>query len=214
MAIPFTHGQFLDVFAAYNRTWWVVALAFWIATAAITVAWLRAPERQSSWVAWLLAAHWAWSGVVYQFGYFRSINPAARMFGALFVLQSALFAGLASGHRLAFRRPRGAWGVLSLVFLAYGLAYPALGPALGLAYPRMPTFGVPCPTVLLTVGFLLASNLEDARWSALVPLLWTAIGGSAAFALGMRADLALVAAGVALLARLLASLGNREAAGA
>ena len=35
MELPFSRDAFLDVFAAYNTSWWVVALAFWILTVAL-----------------------------------------------------------------------------------------------------------------------------------------------------------------------------------
>jgi hypothetical protein len=42
-----------------------------------------------------------------------------------------------------------------------------------------------------------------ARWPAIATILWTAIGGSAAFVLGIRTDLALPPAGILLLAYIL-----------
>lgn len=48
----------------------------------------------------------------------------------------------------------------------------------------------------LTAGFLIASN-GMPRLVSVVPLLWAVIGSSAAFALGVRADMALaIAAGL------------------
>jgi hypothetical protein len=57
---------------------------------------------------------------------------------------------------------------------------------------------VPCPTTILTIGFLLAVDRSLPRLVAVIPLLWAFIGGSAAFLFGVRADLMLLAAGVAL----------------
>ena len=134
------------------------------------------------------------------------MNPPALAFGALFLLQAVLFVGLAYGRkRLDVAAAQGLWRLLGLSFMGYSLVYPALGPLLGLEYPRMPTFGVPCPTVILTVGFLLTANLRVARWIAVTPLLWSTKGGSAAFLLGIRAGLVLALSGVALLARVVAS---------
>jgi hypothetical protein len=64
--------------------------------------------------------------------------------------------------------------------------------------PRLPTFGVPCPTTILTIGFLLATDRLLPRSVAVVPLVWAFIGGSAAFLLGVRADAMLLAAGIVL----------------
>jgi hypothetical protein len=70
-------------------------------------------------------------------------------------------------------------------FHAYALlAYPAIGLWLGHAYPALPLFGVtPCPVTIFTFGCLLFSN-TPVPWSVFaIPVLWSLIGGSAAFLL-------------------------------
>lgn len=62
----------------------------------------------------------------------------------------------------------------------------------------MPSFGVPCPTTLLTVGLLLGLEPGRLRGLFVVPLLWSLVGGSAAFLLGVRTDLMLLVGAVAL----------------
>jgi len=81
--------------------------------------------------------------------------------------------------------------MLSVAFALYALACPVLALASGLRWPRMPAFGVPCPTTLFTVALL--SALEPGRHRALgvIPLIWSLIGGSAALVLGVLPDWAL-----------------------
>lgn len=137
----------------------------------------------------LLAGHWLWSGLVYHWLHFRTINPAAIGFAGLFVAQAGLFVWAVRSPRARFhfdRSPRARLGL-----------YPVFGLLFGLEYPRLPLFAVPCPTVLITAGLLLASS-GLPRVLNLVPILWTAVGGSAAVLLGIRADLALLAAGALL----------------
>ena len=211
MQLPFTHDQFLDVFAAYNNRFWWAALLLWLWTSSVAFRWFRNPGGVNRSVAWLLVVHWAWSGVVYHLGYFRSVNSPALVFGLLFVLQAAFFAWLAYRDRpLDFSSVGGFWRALGLVLVGYSLVYPAVGLAFGLEYPRMPTFGVPCPTAILTSGFLLGANLRIARWITVIPLLWAAVGGSAAILLGIRPDLMLAFSGLALLARLVTSFGANQ----
>ena len=57
----------------------------------------------------------------------------------------------------------------------------------------MPVFPVPCPAALVTAGLLVAST-DVPRLALAIPCLWALIGSPAAFALGIRADLALLAA--------------------
>jgi hypothetical protein len=88
-------------------------------------------------------------------------------------------------------------GAVGGALVLYGLIYPLIGFTLGLEYPRLPLFAVPCPTTLITVGFLVAA-VGAPRVAAVVPVLWAVVGSSAAFALGIRADLALVVAAALL----------------
>jgi hypothetical protein len=203
--LPFTHDQFLDVFAAYNTTLWAAAAALWLLTAWVLCRFLRQREQASRLLSLALAVHWAWSALAYHVAFFSRINPAAWFFASLFVVQAGLFVWLgAVRERLRFRLAASFRGAVAIVILAYGLLYPAAGLLLGLAYPRMPTFGVPCPTALVTVGVLLVALPGSPRSVNVIPLVWTAVGGSAAFILGIRADLGLVVAGSVLLVQTLA----------
>jgi hypothetical protein len=208
MQLPFTHDQFLNVFGQYNAALWPAAAGLWIlsATGLALLATGRASGRMLSAV---LALQWLWAGAVYHLRFFVPINPIARVFGALFLLEGALFVwyGVVRG-RLAFawRPGRAPWQVLSAVLCLYALAYPAFALGSGLQWPRLPTFGVPCPTTLLTIGLLLAAEPDEVRGLGVIPFLWTLVGGSAALLLGITPDLMLFLASAGLI---LASLGSR-----
>jgi hypothetical protein len=197
MDLPFTHEAFLDVFGAYNAAWWPAAVALWAASAWVAWVWMRQGRLDGRVVFTLLAMHWAWSGLVYHWLFFRSINPAAALFGAGFIGQAALFAWVATSSRGRVTGGVTSRTVLGGALVGYALVYPVLGLAFGLEYPRLPLFAVPCPTALLTAGWLLAAT-GVPRVVNIVPLAWAVVGSSAAFALGIRADLALVAAGLLL----------------
>jgi len=129
----------------------------------------------------------------------------------LFVLQAAFFAwqgGIRS--KLRFSAPSRGWTWVGAVLVAYALAYPGLGLALGLHYPRMPAFAVPCPSTILTAGALLAAPRRQVRPLAVIPILWSGMGGSAAFLLGITADLALLFGGIILLVYILTPTHNTE----
>jgi Family of unknown function (DUF6064) len=82
--------------------------------------------------------------------------------------------------------------------LRVALAYPALAWLTVDAWPRVPMFGVPGPTALFTTGCLFAAVPPVARGLLVIPILWSLIGGAAAGRLGIRIDLALFAAAVAV----------------
>jgi hypothetical protein len=151
-------------------------------------------------MAAILAFHWLWAGAAYHFAFFREINPAATSFGAVFLWQAALLVWrgvVRSG--LSFGTSSPTWSRLGLGLVTYALLYPAVGVLTGLQYPCLPTFGVPCPTAILTAGTLLLVPRREARPLAVIPILWAGVGGSAAFLLDIQADIALLAAGVVLL---------------
>jgi hypothetical protein len=197
MNLPFSHDAFLDVFGAFNTALWPGAALLWMATAWLAIRWLRFGRLGGRTSFTLLAAHWAWSGVAYHWFFFRAINPAALLFGAAFVVQAALFAILVRTARGRVDEGLTIRGVAGRILVFYGLLYPVLGLAFGLRYPRLPLFGVPCPTTLVTAGWLMAST-GVPRFVSIVPLLWAGIGSIAAVSLGVRADFALIAAGIGL----------------
>jgi hypothetical protein len=197
MRLPFSAERFFEVFAAYNAALWPAALVLWLASAATVVALVRG-RASDRWLAGLLAVLWAWGGLAYHAAFFSRINPAARLFAALFVIEALVFLGMAGAGTLRFGWGRSPRHGLAAVLLVYALAYPGLALVTGHVYPAMPTFGVPCPTTLFTAGLLLGGRPRVPRWPAVVPVVWSAIGGSAALFFGVTPDLMLFPAGAAL----------------
>ncbi len=213
--MPFTVEEFLSVFERYNRAIGPAPLfAYALAAFALAVAW-RGGRPASRAVLGVLAAFWAVNGAGYHLTFFRSVNPAATAFGALFLAQAALYAAAATKlEPLEFRVRATPRHVLALVLAAYAaVAYPLLGAALGHAYPRAPLLGVaPCPTVIFTFAvLLLAEEIVPVALYA-IPFAWSLVGMSAAAQLGMREDWGLALAGVLGTAILLARRRRRPAA--
>jgi hypothetical protein len=203
--MPFTHDQFLDVFAAYHRALWPAAVAWWLVTLAVLWPMARRGPVASRGVALLLAGQWAWSAVAYHVGFFRAINPAAAVFAVGFLVQAGLFAAWGIAARRSVVTPSRTWrDVMAVVWIGYAMVYPALGVLSGLSYPRMPTFGLPCPTTILTCGLLLLLPRGDAMRLGVIPLLWSMIGGTAAWRLGIPADAALPLAAATVVVHVLA----------
>jgi hypothetical protein len=198
MSLPFTLEQFFAVFARYNRDVWPMQVVL-IAVAILILAMLfSGREWASRQIAKLLAALWAWMAIVYHFKHFSGINQAAWVFGAVFLLGSFAFVwyGVVK-DRLVFRPVAGARGVAGGALIVFALVlYPVIGYALGHRYPATPTFGLPCPTTIFTLGLLLFAVHPVPRWVFVVPLAWAAVGSVAAFQLGVLEDLALLVAGI------------------
>ena len=200
MHLPFTRDQFLDVFAAYNAALWPGVLALWLASALIAARLLAPSGRRPSdrVVSGLLAIHWAWSALAYQIVFFTRINAAAWLFGLLFLVQAGGFIwwGVLRG-RLHFASRRSSWTAAAWALIGYALLYPAINALQHGTWLSIPTFGVPCPTTIFTAGLLMLATRRQWLLS-IIPVVWTGIGGSAAFLLGVRADYALPVAGVVL----------------
>lgn len=135
-------------------------------------------------------------GAMYHLRYFAPINPAAPLFGFLSIAQGLLFVWSAGTDKLCLSLTApGKWvgGVLAVYSL---LVYPLLNHIFGHEYPAVPTFGLPCPTTILTLGLLWWLQGTFIRVLAVVPILWSGIGGMAAFSLGVPQDLGLLVAGL------------------
>jgi hypothetical protein len=156
VSLPFTPEQFLGVFAEYNDALWPAVIGFWLASLGVLVATWRKPTSYSRALTYLLAALWAWNAIAYHVWFFTRINPAAWLFGAVFALQAVLFMWAGARTRIEYFTSDGVMARVGASLTVYALTYPFLTMAVGHQYPAAPTFGVPCPTVILTIGLLLS----------------------------------------------------------
>jgi uncharacterized protein DUF6064 len=196
--LPFTDQQFLDVFGAYNAVAWPVAVALWLVTLACVVRLVRGQARPVTLSA-LAAIHWAWSGLVYHGLFFTVINPAAWVFAAMFLLEAFAFVWFGIVRRtLLFAWGRTVRHAAAGALFVYALGYPFLVLASGHDLPRAPLFAVPCPTTLFTAALLLTAVRPAPVLAFVIPVIWAAIAGTAAIALGVTPDLMLFVAAVCL----------------
>jgi hypothetical protein len=199
MEIPFTIDQFYGVFRDYNEAVWPAQLFLVvIALAAITLA-LRPRPWSGIGVSAILGFLWAWIAVVYHLSFFTRISPAAYVFAAVSMAGSAVF--LWQGviqRRLQFKWMPGMRAYAGLAFVVFALlVYPLWSTYEGHRYPATPTFGLPCPTTIFTVGMLAFAVPPTPRSPLFVPVLWCFVGAQAAFSLDVQPDMGLVAAAMA-----------------
>lgn len=199
MQLPFGTQAFFQVFVDYNTTIGPVPVVAWLLGIAAIVLVLRPTPWSGRAISAILAAFWLWTGIGYHILFFVPINPAAYGFGALFVLQGLLFLWFGIHRkRLDFGASGRPSAMVGWAAIGYAmLIYPVIGHLLGHGYPRAPLFGVaPCPTTIFTIGLLCLAS-HPVPWSLwLVPLLWSLIGGTAAWLLGVPEDLGLWIAGL------------------
>jgi hypothetical protein len=200
MSLPFTVDQFLSVFERYNRAIGPAPLlAYALAALAIALAW-RGGRAASRAALAILAAFWAMNGAGYHLGFFLAVNPAAAIFGVLFLVQAAIYAAAAArAAPIALRVRPTSRHALALALAGYAaIVYPLVGAAAGHPWPRAPLLGVaPCPTTIFTFAILLLAEGKVPVALYAVPFLWSLLGASAATQLGIREHWGLAVAGIA-----------------
>lgn len=201
MQLPFTVEQFFGVFRAYNSAVWPAQIVL-LGLAVLAVIFIA---RQRAWsgvaVSAVLAVLWIWLGAVYHLTFFARVNPVANGFGALSIVGGIMFAwhGMFR-RRLVFRFAKSFRTAVGAVLLVFALlVYPIWATLAGHGYPELPTFGLPCPTTIFSIGALALANGPSLRAVLIVPILWSLVGSQAAFLLDVKPDLGLLVAGVAAL---------------
>jgi len=197
MRLPFTPEQFFGVFERYNEAVWPTQVVIYIMAAIAFYMVFKPGKHSNEIISGILAALWLWVGIAYHWGFFTSINPAARIFGAFFILQGLLFVfeGIFRS-RISFAFAKDWRSITGLILAVFGpVVYPIMGYFLGHTYPSAPTFGLPCPTVIFTFGMLLLT-VRLPKYTALIPFLWSIFGFSAASSLGVKEDISLALAGL------------------
>lgn len=205
MKIPFTLDQFLEVFKNYNETVFPAQIILYLIGFIAIYLIIKPASISNKIISGLLAFFWLWMGIVYHFIFFTTINNAAYIFGTTFILQAVLF--LTYGvfkNKLSFSFHSNIYGLTGIVLILFALIiYPILGYFLGHVYPSSPTFGLPCPTTILTFGVLLLNDKKCPVALLIIPFLWSVIGFTAAFNLGIWEDTGLLIAGLLTITLLL-----------
>ena len=197
--LPFTRDQFIANLGAYNEAVWPLQVLVYLLGLAMVIMLLRPSGRNSRLIGAGLAAMWAVTGIAYHGAFFSTINTAAWIFAALFLLQAAILLHKAVFQgRLDFGVPADWTMWIGWALIVYAaVAYPLLGTWMGDRYPEMPMFGVtPCPVTIFTFGLLLMTTRPVSRWILAIPFAWSLVGGSAAYLLQVPQDWLLLASGV------------------
>ena len=200
MKLPFTIEQFLEVFKNYNTTFYPLQGVFLLLAAYVIFLLVRNKSRSGKIITIILAILWLWMGAAYHIAFFSVINKAAYIFGSLFILQGILFFRYGLINRPSFAIHKNIAGVVSVSLIFYALLiYPLIGYFSGHGYPFSPTFGLPCPTTIFTLAVLIVAKQSPPLYIIIIPVLWSVIGFSAAFSLGIYEDLALIVSGLAFI---------------
>jgi len=201
VALAFGTSDVLEVFAAYNdASWPAPAVLNLVAFLTVCLALFRIPGRNRI-ASLLLAALWIWAGAVYQFWFFAHLTPVAYAFALLFVAQGVLIVQVGViRNDLKFWMHDGSRHLAGILLIFYALvAYPSVSALLGHAFPSTPTFGVPCPLTIFTLGMLLLARAPYPRVLFAIPMVWAVVGTFLGMELKIREDFALIVAAALVL---------------
>lgn len=191
--LPFSRAEFFAVFARYNEAVWPAQFALCALAVVAVVLSQRRSYRASRGAFVILAVLWLWMGVVYHAGFFAEVNPAAFIFAGVFIVEALLLLQLSTRKNVMFAPHNNAPGWAGALLVALGLIiYPMLSVAAGHVYPGQPTFGLPCPTTIFTVGVLVWALPTVPRRVFVIPMLWSLVGTVGAFQLSVPEDLSLL----------------------
>lgn len=197
--LPFTADVLFASFAQYNRGLWpaqVLACVLALSVILLAVQPVRLGDRV---IGALLAIAWLWTGVGYHYLHFQTLNFAAPVYAALFVIQGGLFvwgAAPRSGPSFRFRPDRFGWAGLTLAIVAL-VAWPVADVLTGHSWRSVRLVGLaPAPTTVFTFGLLLLIDGRTPVRLAIIPLLWTLVAGATAWVLSIAHDLALPVVGL------------------
>jgi len=196
MQPPFSREEFLGVFVAYHN-----AFAFMpVVLAAVGVIGAATLGKRPKLSLVICAALWLWMALAYFAVLFSSLTPAGYLFAGLFAAQGFLLLHAAKQRTSPpVSESNRSAAMVAIVLVGYALvAYPVVGFLAGQRYPAMPTFGLPCPTTIFTLGVLAWWGTSLPSRLLVIPTLWAVVGTSAALNFGIVEDLALLPAAVAV----------------
>lgn len=198
MQLPFSIEQFYNVFRAYNTAIWPAQVLL-LSLALVAVVLVLARMNWSGMViSAILAFFWSWLGLACHLAFFTAINPLAYAFAAISLAGAFIFfwQGVVC-RRLEFKWTSNLRSLTGSVLIAFALiVYPSWSAYAGHAYPALPTFGLPCPTTIFTIGILAFMVGPYPRSPLVIPVLWCLVGGQAVFLLGVPPDSGLIVAGI------------------
>src|SRR5687767_9985548 len=212
MDLPFSTEEFLAVFKKYNTAVWPLQFILILLALAATFLIFKKKPTGDGIIIFILALLWLWMGIIYHLIYFTEINKAAYLFAGVFIFQAALF--LYSGvlrNKISFRLRLDFYGTIAVFFIFYAISvYPLISFLSGHVYPATPTFGLPCPTTIFTLGILLWANKKTPLYIFIIPLLWSIVGFFAAIRLGMFENIFLFIAGLIVLTRITGNVVHKK----
>ena len=176
----FAPRTYYRLFELYNSEVWPVHIVALLAGVTILALMRSRTPWRGRLAAAMLAAGWLWVAWAFHWQRYATINWAASYFAVGFAIEALLLFWIGVVRdRLRFNTNRNASTRIGVAMFVFALiVQPLLGLLFGREWRQLEVFGVaPDPTVVATLGLLLAAN--RINWIALpIPLLWCLLGGA------------------------------------
>lgn len=198
MKVPFTTEQFFNVFEKYNSAMFpaqIIILLF----ALVGIFLLHSDKPfKDKYIGVFLGLLWIWTGFVYHFAFFTEINKAAFAFGGIFILQGVfILINSFLKEKLVFTLQPQAKDYIGYFFILFGsIIYPCIGYLNGGSLFKTIALGLPCPSTILTFGFLMLTTSKFPKYLLIIPSLWAIVGLSAAIHFGVYQDSMMILAAI------------------
>jgi len=181
----FSPRTYYRLFELYNAEIWPGQIVGLLVGLVILALLLKPGSWQGRLICALLAACWLWVAWAYHYSRYAWINWAATYFAIAFAIEAFLQIALGVGQGLAWRE-NAPWirrvGIGVVIFAV--VLQPLIGPLMGRSWSQVEIFAVaPDPTVMATLGVLIAAR-GWAKWLLLpIPILWCLVSGATAWAM-------------------------------
>jgi hypothetical protein len=189
MKTPFTTEQFFHVIEQYNSAIFPFQFIL-IILGIIAVVFLHTnKEKYNNLISGFLAFLWLWIGIAYHIVFFTDINKAAYGFGAISILQGIFFLIELRKGKLVYSFTKNSRSYLGYFFIVFGLIiYPVISFLMGENFSETISLGLPCPTTIMTFGFLMLTSNKLSKYLLIIPTVWAIIGTGAAINFGVTQD--------------------------
>jgi hypothetical protein len=197
----FSARTYYRLIELYNIDIWPAqSVALALGCILLALIWRPRPG-QGRFVAAILMACWIWVAWAFHWRHFVTINWAATYFAYAFAAEALLLLvfGIV-GDELAFEPGSVTHRIGFAVVLFALFLQPLIAPLSGRGWLQAEVFGVaPDPTVVATLGILLAGGRRALWRLGVIPFLWCGLSGAVTWTLGSpEAPVMLIAALVVL----------------
>lgn len=197
MKLPFNANQFFELFSSYNVHVFPVQIIFLLFTFGALYFIYKNKKYGEKVVLSALGILWIWTGLIYFIIHFSKINPPAYVFGGLFILQGLLFLTYSFTQKIQFDKSNPIYKAVGVSLVITGaVIYPIISYFHHMSFETIISIGLPCPTVIITLGFLFLFGKNIPKHLYIIPSIWSVFGISAAFNFHIWQDLIMIIAAI------------------